>query len=79
MTLFTNAAKITGLTVLIHALKCLYVTVCAILTVGAVVFLVEVKFHQVFIDWSCFVSKLSASNFLMISIKRRGVISALIR
>ena len=50
MTLFTNAAKITGLTVLIYTLKCLYVTVCAILTVGAVVFLVEVKFHQVFID-----------------------------
>ena len=79
MTLFTNAAKITGLTVLIHALNCLYVAVCAILMVGAVVFLVEAKFHQVFIDLSRFVSKSSASNFLMISIKRRGVISALIR
>lgn len=79
MTFFTSAAKKQVFTVLIHALKCLYVTVCAILMVGAVVFLVEVKFHQVFIDWSCFVSKLSASNFLMISIKRRGVISALIR
>lgn len=50
MTLFTNAAKITGLTVLIHALKCLYVTVCAILMIGAIAFLVEAKFHQVFID-----------------------------
>ena len=50
MMLFTSAAKITGLTVLVHALNCLYVTVCAILMVGAVVFLVEVKFHQVFID-----------------------------
>ena len=49
MTLFTSTTII-GLTILLRALNRLCVTVCAILMVGAVIFLVEAKFHQVFID-----------------------------
>lgn len=50
MTLFTNVAKITGLTVLIHALNRLCLIVCAMPMIGVIVFLVEVKFREVFID-----------------------------